>query len=298
MDEFDAITSNPIFDREFYAFLRSAANNSAIAYVTSSMNELQRLCYSSEIADSPFFNIFSNLHLKPFEREEALELITKPSATAGIPLEAFAEEILDLSGLFPFYIQIACSCYYDWLEENPGADPDRAEIKERFLEEAGPHFEYFWEQCSPECRSLLQTVMKGEQPGLEDSDICRQLAKNGYLIPQGPRFRIFSRAFAECIRGLDSLGRLRSKPRQQERERNNRLGTGAAEPCEPVPGCAQTGGRRHGSSLSGQGHFTEPHRGSQGNQAGTDGHGGGAQEIPPGGAAGGSSEPSGHHYRL
>jgi predicted Ser/Thr protein kinase len=218
LDEFDAITSNPIFDREFYAFLRSVANNSAVAYVTSSMNELQRLCYSSEIADSPFFNIFSNLHLKPFDREEALELIAKPSAIAGIPLEAFAEDILNLAGLFPFYIQIACSSYYDWLEENPDSEPDRAEIEERFLEEAGPHFEYFWDQCSPECRLLLRTIMKGGQPGPEDSDICRQLAKNGYLIPQGPRFRIFSHAFAESIRGLDSLGSLRSKPRHAARD--------------------------------------------------------------------------------
>jgi archaellum biogenesis ATPase FlaH len=77
-DEFDAITSNPVFDREFYSFLRSVANNSPVAFVTSSMNELQRLCYSSEIADSPFFNIFTNLHLKPFEKQEALELIAKP----------------------------------------------------------------------------------------------------------------------------------------------------------------------------------------------------------------------------
>jgi Cdc6-like AAA superfamily ATPase len=36
-DEFDAITSNPIFDREFYSFLRSVANNSAVAYVTGAI---------------------------------------------------------------------------------------------------------------------------------------------------------------------------------------------------------------------------------------------------------------------
>jgi serine/threonine-protein kinase len=223
-DEFDAITSNPIFDREFYSFLRSVANNSAVAYVTSSMNELQRLCYSSEIADSPFFNIFSTQHLKPFEKEDALELIAKPSEQAGIPLAAFAEDILDMAGLFPFYIQIACSSYYDWLEENPGAEPDRAEIEARFLEEAGPHFEYFWEQCLPECQRLLKTLMKGGQPGPEESDICRRLAKNGYLLPQGQHFRIFSRAFAERIRELDSLGGPRSKPRHSSRDRSTTQG--------------------------------------------------------------------------
>ncbi len=60
-DEFDAITSNSAFYGEFFSCLRSVANNDAVAYVTSSKTELQRLCHSSEIADSPFFNIFTNL---------------------------------------------------------------------------------------------------------------------------------------------------------------------------------------------------------------------------------------------
>jgi hypothetical protein len=34
-DEFDAITSNPRFGKEFYSFLRSMANNQAVSYVTS-----------------------------------------------------------------------------------------------------------------------------------------------------------------------------------------------------------------------------------------------------------------------
>ncbi len=213
-DEFDAITSNPVFDREFYSFLRSAANNSALAYVTSSKTELQRLCYSAEIADSPFFNIFSNLHLKPFERGEALELIAEPSRQCGIPLEPFADDILDLAGLFPFYIQIACCVYYDWLEENPGKEPCREEIESRFLEEAGPHLEYFWEQCLPECRRLLRNLMRGGQAAPEESDICRRLAREGYLIQQGQRYRIFSRVLADRVRELDSLGEQRSGSRQ------------------------------------------------------------------------------------
>jgi eukaryotic-like serine/threonine-protein kinase len=203
-DEFDAITSNPAFDRDFYAFLRSVANNSAVAYVTSSKTELQRLCHSSSVADSPFFNIFSTLHLRPFEREEALELISRPSREAGIPLESHADDILSLSGFFPFYIQIACSVYFDWFEENPGAEPGIPEIASRFLEEAGPHFEYFWGQCQPECRRFLRSVMKGDQPRQEDTDVCRTLMRDGYVLQEGPRYRMFSRVFLDRVRELDS----------------------------------------------------------------------------------------------
>jgi predicted Ser/Thr protein kinase len=203
-DEFDAITSNPTFDRDFYAFLRSVANNSAVAYVTSSKTELQRLCHSSSVADSPFFNIFSTLHLRPFEREEALELISRPSREAGIPLETYAEDILSLSGFFPFYIQIACSAYFDYLEENPGKEPVFLEIASRFLEEAGPHFEYFWGQCRPECRRFLRSLMKGAQPRQEETDVCSMLVRDGYVLREGQGYRMFSRVFLDRVRELDS----------------------------------------------------------------------------------------------
>ncbi|MBP1595543.1 MAG: Protein kinase domain protein [Acidobacteria bacterium] len=205
-DEFDAITSNPVFDRDFYAFLRSVANNAAVAYVTSTKTELQRLCHSTEVADSPFFNIFSTLRLRPFEKEEALELIAVPSRDEGIPLDAFAMDIMDLAGLFPFYIQIACSVYFDWLEENPGQEPDRKEVASRFLEEAGPHFEYFWGQCQNDCRRFLRSLMLGQQPRQgEEEDICRALVRDGYLIREANCLRVFSSVFSDRIRELDSL---------------------------------------------------------------------------------------------
>ncbi|MDA2923190.1 protein kinase [Acidobacteria bacterium AH-259-L09] len=206
LDEFDAITSNSTFDREFFSYLRSMANNYAVAYVTSSKTELQRLCHSSEISDSPFFNIFSNLYLKPFEREEAVKLITSPSEKQGIPLGDFREDIIDLAGLFPFYLQIACSVYFDWLEENPGKAVNLLEIEARFLEEAGPHFEYFWERSSSQCRQVLKQVMNGVQPGPEELYICQKLIREGYLLEEGKQFRIFSRAFPECIRRVESFG--------------------------------------------------------------------------------------------
>ena len=203
-DEFDAITLNPVFDRDFYAFLRSVANNSAVAYVTSSKTEIQRLCHSSSVADSPFFNIFSTLRLRPFDSKEARELITIPSRAAGIPLEPYAEDILALSGYFPFYIQIACSVYFDWLEENPGSEPIRPEIESRFLEEASPHFEYFWGQSQPEYRRAMRSLIAGEQPRQEEEDICRSLMREGYVIEEGQRFRIFSRVFSNHVRDLST----------------------------------------------------------------------------------------------
>ena len=100
LDEFESITKNPNFGADFFAFLRSMANTQEIAYVTTSARNLQELCHTQEIADSPFFNVFSNLHLGPFARREAMELIEQPSAQAGVPLGEYADAILKMAGLF------------------------------------------------------------------------------------------------------------------------------------------------------------------------------------------------------
>jgi len=162
-DEFDAITSHSAFEGEFFSYLRSAANNYAVAYVTSSKTELQRLCHSSEISDSPFFNIFTNLYLKPFDKAEALKLISLPSEEQGIPLSTFGEDLISLAGLFPFYLQIACSVYFYWFDENPFKPVNQEQIEAHFLEEAGSHFEYFWENCPSEYKRVLAT-RKAECP--------------------------------------------------------------------------------------------------------------------------------------
>jgi serine/threonine-protein kinase len=203
-DEFDAITSNPEFDVDFYSFMRSAANNYPVAYVTSSKDELQKICYSSDIAASPFFNIFSNLYLRPFNRREAHELITVPSLRAGIPLASYEREILKMAGLFPFYLQIACSAYFELFQEQDSVEVDRNDLKERFLEEAGPHFQYFWEHLDPERRYVIKQLQSGIQPGPEFQHVCKQMTRGGYLLTDGTRFRLFSSVFAEYLRTLDS----------------------------------------------------------------------------------------------
>jgi serine/threonine-protein kinase len=203
-DEFDSITSNPAFDLDFYSFMRSVANNYSVAYVTSSRIELQQICHSSEVADSPFFNIFSNLYLRPFRKDEALDLIRKPSAREGVPLEKFSENILELAGLFPFYLQIACSVYFECFQEDPEGEHSREDLKEFFLEEAGPHFQYFWEHLEPESKHVMRRILMGGQPGPEDRFICRKLERDGHLVSDGAKFHIFSPAFAEFIRILES----------------------------------------------------------------------------------------------
>jgi serine/threonine-protein kinase len=197
-DEFDAITTNRAFDLEFYSFLRSIANNYDVAYVTSSARDLQELCHTQLIADSPFFNIFTNVFLRAFTRREAIELITRPSAEAGLPLEGYARRIMEIAGYFPYFLQIACSAYFDHLLENDGK-LNREEVEATFLDEAKGQFRFIWDHLGDVQRQVIRDFVESGQVEKEHSHVYEDLKRAGYLIEDDRGGRIFSSLFPTVI---------------------------------------------------------------------------------------------------
>jgi eukaryotic-like serine/threonine-protein kinase len=197
LDEFDVITANRAFNLDFFSFLRSAANNYDLAYITSSARELQVLCHADQIADSPFFNIFTNIYLRPFTAEEAGLLITEPSRAVGVPLESHAKAIIDLAGHFPFFLQIACATYVDHLID--GSSWDANQIRESFLDEAGVHFRYIWEHFSTAEREVVDAVINRREIPRMRLHVADELRRNGYLGQDG---QLFSSCFAAAIARL------------------------------------------------------------------------------------------------
>ena len=197
-DEFDAITTNQAFDLEFYSFLRSIANNYDVAYVTSSARDLQELCHTQLIADSPFFNIFTNVFLRAFTRSEAYELIIRPSAEAGVPLEGYARRIIEIAGYFPYFLQIACSAYFDHLSENEGK-LDREEVEATFLDEAKGQFRFIWDHLSDSFRRSIRESIENGRVEKEHEHIYEDLKRAGYFIQDDRGPRIFSTLFSSVI---------------------------------------------------------------------------------------------------
>lgn len=201
LDEFEAITQNREFNLEFYSFLRYLANHFNVAYLTSSTRDLQVLCHTREIADSPFFNIFTPMQLSAFKREEALELISVPSESVGKPLARYAEELLDLAGMFPFFLQIACSHAIEFLEEQPGRkELDLPDVARRFLQEAGPHFQHIRENLEPYERAVVSRLARrSEVPG-SLKDVLEELGRRQYVLLDASRPRLFSSCFQKFVR--------------------------------------------------------------------------------------------------
>ncbi len=189
-DEFESVTKNERLGAELYSFLRSLANNYPVGFVTASARNLKDMCVSHQIADSPFFNIFAVTHLGLFREEEALALIREPSASRGRPLEPAAAAVLAMGGTYPFFLQMACSAWFEYLEsedrqaaELAGQAPPR-EVLALFREEAEPHFEYVLETLPPEEKRALGAALAGREaePGPLEA-----LLRKGYLraLPDG-----------------------------------------------------------------------------------------------------------------
>ena len=198
MDEFEAITANPNFDLEFFSFLRYLANHYNVAYITSSARDLQQLCHTQEIRDSPFFNIFTPLPLSVLRPDEARELIEIPSADVQRPLLPYERQILEMAGLFPFFLQIACSHSLEYLEEGHAGEPDFDEIRRRFYEEARFHYRFMWDAFDAHERSAILRVAEGRKIPASLHHVCENLRRKHYLETQNGESELFSR----CFRGF------------------------------------------------------------------------------------------------
>lgn len=199
LDEFEAITANPNFDLEFFSFLRYLANHYNVAYLTSSARDLQQLCHTKEIRDSPFFNIFTPLPLSVFRPEEARELIAGPSAEVGRPLEPYTESLLAMAGLFPFFLQIACSHTLEYAEEHPGEEPDFDEIRRRFYEEVRLHYRFIWSTFGSHERSAILRLAEGRPIPASLRHVCEELERRHYLESEAGHPKLFSTSFRAFV---------------------------------------------------------------------------------------------------
>jgi serine/threonine protein kinase len=201
LDEFEAITANPNFSLEFFSFLRFLANHYNVAYLTSSARDLQALCYTKEISDSPFFNIFSTMRLSVFKRTEAEELIRIPSENAGRPLAPYTERIIGLAGLFPFLIQMACSHALDFLEEHPErTEPDFEVVERRFFEEAKLHYRYIWMNMDEHEKSAIRRVADGKPIPESLRHVIQELEARSLVEMTDSRPRVFASTFQAFLK--------------------------------------------------------------------------------------------------
>lgn len=204
-DEFEIVTRTKDIGPEFYSFLRSLANSFPVSFICVSGRNLKDLCVSKEISDSPFFNIFSQIRVGQFSDREARELITEPSSAREIPLKPVAEQILSMGGKFPFFLQMACCAWFEYLEnEEMSAESIEngkipAEVLRIFREEAFPHFEYILETLPTEEITVLHRATESPLSVESGEPAAESLYQKGYLTDKDNQLSPFSGEFTRFL---------------------------------------------------------------------------------------------------
>jgi hypothetical protein len=193
LDDFHFITTNPLFPLEFFSFLRSMANNYNLAYVTTSILELQKLCAVKDVQESPFFNIFTNLHLGMLSTEDARTLFLRLTSLG----EVLADRVTGWCGGSPYLIKCAAARL---LQERSPETLDVDGLEHILPPVVEPYFAQIVAPLPPSAYKPLLAVSKGKAPDPSNVHYLDPLIKQGFLVEEGEGISCFSPAFARFLR--------------------------------------------------------------------------------------------------
>ena len=115
--------------------------------------------------DSPWYQSFRTLNLRPLDKKEATRLISESSSLGGVPLVNEAAWLIAFGGTWPFYIKLASHYAFEAKQHTHAgrlSRRDRGTVEERVWEEALPHLASYW--------AALSSRLDGRQLELPDDD--------------------------------------------------------------------------------------------------------------------------------
>jgi eukaryotic-like serine/threonine-protein kinase len=191
LDDFEPMGASSLFV-EFIDALRGLALRTDMTLITATHTELHKACHKDVVA-SPFCNIFRVRYVGAFSAEEASTLIQSMSALSGVDLSPYTDNITRLGGRFPYFLQMACSHYYEAITQ--GKELDHQAIAQRFTQEVLPEFQHIWQRLDTNEKNALFTLAKGQE---SLGDGYARLERKGYLADQ----RILSETFRDFVRNV------------------------------------------------------------------------------------------------
>lgn len=196
MDDFNLITQNDNFPLEFFSFLRSMANNYNIAYVTTSYHDLQKLCVSKDVEESPFFNIFTNMTLRALDEQDVPALIENELDKASLQ---HAELLEKYAGRFPYQLKVACRTLRDLnVPETENSFEDT--FSRDFYDEIKEYYSTLFDRLDSEHQKILrQFVATGRVPD-NLHYLFNDLERKDYAYQNGKKAGLYSPSFERFIR--------------------------------------------------------------------------------------------------
>jgi len=185
MDDFEGIGASAKYI-EFLDRFRSLTTRCEMSLITATHQLLKTCCHMS-IAESPFPNMFTVEFLGSFSTDEAMRFLERTSATSGVDLTPYREELFALSGRMPYLLQMACARYFEALAR--GEAVSLHAVEDRILEDAEPALRRIWDTMDNDSRTSLARLCT-EGPTVPVSPV---LVEKGYVNRDGICSSVFSR---------------------------------------------------------------------------------------------------------
>ena len=209
LDEFDSITDIPAFDSVLLGYFRGLTNRYSLAFITSSRVPINKLTEAidnpqTENEDSsPFFNVFFNISLRHLKKQEALELIEKPSSRLKVRFNKEDKDFInEIAFLHPFFIQLACCHLFSLRREENKVDGETIDkstydsLFQRFYEETIECWDFYLNHMDHAEKDALLKICEGEKIRSKRLAAIHRLNSKGLIYEKNGKWRIFSSAFA------------------------------------------------------------------------------------------------------
>jgi len=197
-DDFEVITQSPVFPLTFFSFLRSMANTYNVGYVTSSSESLQRLCVSKDVEESPFFNIFTNIFLKPLDENAVRQWVIEGSSPSGVSLSSEADWVYAQVGGFPELVRTLSALIWERkYDQGKLSSDDLAEIETEFQKR--DLLEVIWDGLKQREQSLCAHLLTSDELDRPQMHFARELTRRGYLRQDDEGYALFGSAFGRFV---------------------------------------------------------------------------------------------------
>ena len=217
-DEFEKIESIP--DSTFFDWLRSIFQKSNVMAITASRTTIRGIGSDKM---SPLYNIFTNLFLGLFEREETEKMISEMFSKGDECLDDKEISFLaDLAGRNPYLVQFIGFHYYEERRKNRTIDEN--EFEDDMLYNLKDIFEGYWEHLSKKEReSLFRAAGSRRFPAsilaflnILKSDIAsKELERRGFLAKEKGRRKIFSTLFEKFMTEKNEFKKFKERQKRK-----------------------------------------------------------------------------------
>jgi len=198
LDEFEVLAS---FEASFWEWFRGLITEYDVSIVVATRVELGG--FRDEWGSgSPFFNMFRTIYVGSFTSAETEGFLRAAADASGYDFPALAEQIGELAGRFPYYMQVACELFHERasVDGEFGTPAQVESVAAEFRARTEAHFEDIWSKLPEQEREALRWLAVDQRPvqpseSMAFDQALPNLTRRGYVVAG----RIFSAPFRDYI---------------------------------------------------------------------------------------------------